>query len=375
MLISEMVRRLEEEETVLLKETTFWSEEPASEYDYKTILTQSITLSKRGLVFVGYTFGVVYCRGAGRVLINGIPFFATGVISAGSSWVKRTIKEFVFLDAGSYTFQFQVSALAVGIETELASTYAQISKLGFLDVNDISGDSGSVSISAKTLKTILSLSLTPLSRKTPLGDLKSSSFRILVCPYDVTSGVDNAYSVMKNPDESNETDRINWRLKVDGEDEKWTNRFNDYDAGRVDFDYGVGCYGSKLIALKSGVSHSITIQAYNGFSVARAVRVHAYIVSCPWFLIHIDHEPLILNFPQGSTIYITLEPLHSDPIKSLKLGKERFVSQGADWYSSASGQGLLDWSYTFERLPLRGVHLFAKGHGGCISLLAIDLRG
>jgi hypothetical protein len=96
---------------------------------------------------------------------------------------------------------------------------------------------------------------------------------------------------------------------------------------------------------------------------------------CPWILID-SHQPLTLDFPQGSTLYLVMEPLTADATKTVKLGWPRFISFGdsTDYYSTASGTGILPWNYTFESVEVKNVGLFVGGYGGCISVIAVDVR-
>ena len=99
-------------------------------------------------------------------------------------------------------------------------------------------------------------------------------------------------------------------------------------------------------------------------------------VLSPWILSNVDTQVLNLNFPQGSTLYHTLEPLWLDPTKALKIGQKRAVSFGdsTDYYYTASGTGILNASYTFESVSVSNCVLVVSGYGGCISIIAVDVR-
>ncbi len=73
---------------------------------------------------------------------------------------------------------------------------------------------------------------------------------------------------------------------------------------------------------------------------------------------------------------MTLEPLDKDPTKNSKIGKVRAVSYGdaTDFYSTASGTGILSHTYTFEIVAVSDVSVFVNGFGGCISLVGVDER-
>jgi hypothetical protein len=83
-----------------------------------------------------------------------------------------------------------------------------------------------------------------------------------------------------------------------------------------------------------------------------------------------------MDFPQGSTMYVVLEPLNLNPTKNLKLGRVRGVSFGdsTDFYSTSSGTGIQSWNYTFETVEVSNCLLNISGEGGCISILAVDVR-
>ena len=73
---------------------------------------------------------------------------------------------------------------------------------------------------------------------------------------------------------------------------------------------------------------------------------------------------------------MTYEPLDVDPTKNSKIGKIRSVSYGdaTDYYSAASGTGILSHSYTFEIVKVPTVSVFASGLGACLSYVAVDMR-
>ena len=117
-------------------------------------------------------------------------------------------------------------------------------------------------------------------------------------------------------------------------------------------------------AVSAGADHNISVSA--GYMTA---------AMSPW-LLGDGHQPLTLDFPQGSTLYLTLEPLFLDPAKALKIGKKRAVSFGdsTDYYYTASGTGILQANYTFEMVEVEGCILQVSGLGACISIIGVDVR-
>jgi hypothetical protein len=97
---------------------------------------------------------------------------------------------------------------------------------------------------------------------------------------------------------------------------------------------------------------------------------------CPWIIPAEEYEPLTLDFPQGSTLYVSTEPLEVNPTKTVKIGKVRFISFGdsTDFYYINSGTDVLDSSYTFETIEVSRIIMIVSGEGGCIATLGVDIR-
>jgi hypothetical protein len=118
-------------------------------------------------------------------------------------------------------------------------------------------------------------------------------------------------------------------------------------------------------AFSQGESHTINVSA-GYFSV----------VVSPWLLPSIDGEIFNLNFPQGSTLYMILEPLWNNTTKYFKVGAPRPANLGssAEYYYTASGTDILSASYTFDILDVKKTTVYLSGIGGCISAIAVDVR-
>jgi hypothetical protein len=106
------------------------------------------------------------------------------------------------------------------------------------------------------------------------------------------------------------------------------------------------------------------------------VKASIIIIVSPWILGYSEGEVFNLNFPQGSTLYVVTEPLWNDVTKTVKIGKKRARTFGdsTDYYYTASGTGILNGSYTFESVPVSNCVLVVSGFGGCISIIAVDVR-
>jgi hypothetical protein len=199
------------------------------------------------------------------------------------------------------------------------------------------------------------INLTVANRSTlPIGALKNAVF--MVRCWAKTTG---AQTNFKNPGDSL-TNGVS--LSVDGVQITWTERNQD-DANYENASATYYC------TLGVGSSHSFAITKDNG-----STTVNINIYACPWLLFGSNHEPVTLDFPQNSTLYLMLEPLDTNPTKSVKVGKKRAVSFGdsTDFYSTASGTGLLSFSYRFDIVQIATVTLYASGLGACISHIGVD---
>ena len=202
------------------------------------------------------------------------------------------------------------------------------------------------------------IDLTVAQRSPPsfLGTLKNAVFAVNVWAYTpgAQTNFENVGDALTN----------GVQLSVDGVQVDWTSRIQ--DAGSNETAYA-NYYGS----LSVGSGHAFTIGKDNANTV-----VHISIIGCPWLLANVDNEPMTLDFAQGSTLYLTLEPLNADPTKNSKIGKVRAVSYGdsTDFYSTASGTGILSHSYTFETVSVVDVTVVVNGFGGCISMVGLDER-
>jgi hypothetical protein len=368
MLLSEMVRQIKKEAALYLDTTSYTS---PTAHDWTTRKSKTITLSEPSLVFVrfkGYSGGS-NAMGSLRLLHNSNPVLVYQHMSF-SPGIQQSL--LMYLEAGSHTFELQTAVDWSPNSNEVAViTEFYIAVLGFADQGGQEYAPAAVSVSAGATATVASLSFTvPSARKLATGVIKQ--YACIVTAYcDIPN---YRSSEMKNPGEANASSVMNFRLYLDGAEIGWKERQNDdFDSG-YNMAYSEGCYGRAYFALTPG-SHTLEVKATNNLSSAYNARAVLNLVFSPWFLID-KHEPLTLNFPQGSTLYLVAEPLWQDPTKTIKLGWQRFVSFGdsTDYYSTASGTGVLSWNYTFESVNVASCSLFVGGYGGCISIIAVDVR-
>ncbi|MCP8308674.1 MAG: hypothetical protein H3Z54_08280 [archaeon] len=295
-------------------------------------------------------------------------------MSAITTEVIKTAEEFLILPAGSYTFDFQLSVVQIGNGTGpyMRLTNILICVLNFSDKMALSYDSGWVSCPATTLTTLINQNFTPVARKLAVGTVKKYTlFLVIYC-----TRLDQRVNKVKNPGESNDSNFFNWRIFLDDVEKGWIDRNDDCGAVTVNPTYAEGAYGSFRAVLDAGSSINLKIKCYNGFGAAYDGIALVKAILCPWIIPSIEYEPLTLDFPQGSTFYITTEPLKADPTKNVKIGKKRFMSFGdsTDYYSTASGTGILNHNYTFEIVEVANSVLLVSGYGGCISIIGCDIR-
>jgi hypothetical protein len=249
-----------------------------------------------------------------------------------------------FVPAGTY-------AVVVEQKNKVSSTGGisafQLGKAKFSDV-------ANSNLAAYTAE----IDLTVAQRSPPsfFGLLKNAVFAVNVWAY--TPGADTNFENVGDA----LTNGV--QLSADGVQVDWTTRIQDTDSDETAY---ANYYGS----LSVGVSHAFVITTDNANTV-----VHISIVACPWLLATADNEPMTLDFGQLSTLYLVLEPLDADPAKNSKIGKVRAVSYGdaTDYYSTATGTGILSHSYTFELVDVTSVTAVVNGLGGCISLVGLDER-
>jgi len=335
MLLVEQVRQVSDEQSLIDDSTEYTGSSTswATLHDYG-----NITLDEDTFIIFNFEFdNNLDYDSYGRLKIG--DYYVWGIHQDGQSSTKRT--GLVWLPSGTYNVKVEA-------QSDGGLSRVRNFKLGKVKFSDAVGEE-LTTYSGQISKQVS-------SRTTPIGDLNEAVFVVNAFAY--TSG---AQTNFENVGDSL-TNGVS--LKVDGSQVNWTERYQDSD-GKENAHavyYGV---------LSVGSSHTFEIVKDNADTV-----VHISIVACPWILCGDDFEPVSLDFPQGSTLYVTFEPLDEDPTKTVKLGKKRAVSFGdsTDYYSTSSGTGILNYNYTFETVQVGEVGLYVSGKGGCISILGVDVR-
>jgi len=369
MLLSEMVRRLKNEVFVYKG-----SAQGCDVHDWTTRLSLSLSLPAPRLVVIHWDHYHSYSEtnGGSRVLLDGNPVWGSGYVPSGTAGLRTSPRCMLMVPGGSHTLDFQTSQLYAASNRCIQMNNIEVGYADFADTS-YQNANGSGNVAAGVESSIVSVSIPASSlpaRKTAVGKIKQYVAQI----YVAAVVPDNAISKLKNVGEANESGYVNWKIFVDDVQMSWNERYNDVQT--VDVTKAEGAFGRLFVVFDAETSHTVTVKAYNGTSAARTCNAYVYIVLSPWILGDSEHQPVSLQIPQGSTLYLVAEPLLSDPTKVVKLGKKRAISFGdsTDYYSTASGTGILSWNYTFESVEVSNSLLFASGYGGCISIIAVDVR-
>lgn len=331
MVVVEQVRDLTSEQN-LINDTTAYTRNDAAWgtiHDYG-----NITLTADSLVVFKFDVGLVqscYRLKVGTLYIHGC-------------YVAGTYTGLAFVAAGTYDVKMEQKN--VGADTGSLSNF-QLGKAKFSDTKNSN---------LAVYSTTISLTIAQRSPPSFFGTLKNAIFAIMVWAY--TPGEQTNF---ENVGDSY-TNGVS--VVVDGYQVSWTGRIHDTGSNETAYAY---CYRMKSV----GSAHTIQIAKDNPNTV-----VHISVFACPWLLAGIDNEPMTLNFAQGSTLYLVLEPLTQDNTKTSEIGKVRAVTYGdtTDFYSTASGTGILSHSYTFELVDVTSVSVILSGLGGCVSMVGLDER-
>ena len=368
MLLSEQLRAVGEEEVLYTGETG----EIQSNHDWGTRVTQNISLSMEKIVYLRIDVYTYNAEGAGRILVDDVPVLT--VCDVHNETLKREI--FLVLSAGSHTIKFQtacwfrVTTTPPGV---IQLKNLKIAVLNFPDKKTQRFDSGDVNAPNNTTTTILSTQTftPPSARKLAVGKVKK-----VTCIVTAYMAATHRLNYPKNVGEGNESGAFSWRIYLDGSQESWDERDDDVGDYADNPTYGEGAYGRLIKVLDPGTNYTVRVDVYNNSGSGRNCRAVVSVTMCPWIIPNEEYEPIDLDFPQGSTLYLVLEPLDQNPSKTIKIGKERFVSFGddTDYYSKSTGIGVLSYSFTFEIVEVLECVLLISGYGGCISIVGVDVR-
>ena len=379
MMLIETIRNIANEVTEVEDITVY--NQGGGPFDWTSKVTKNITLSAARLIAIRFTVranqpdsGLYNSNGSARVLVGTTPLASVRASIFGNGPVSNSATRYLIirLAAGSYTFDFQVANngnTGINANTDVMNIY--IGSFDLPDAATLTGDSGATVITATTESILLTLSPTVAATRTlAIGSIKNYAALLLV----YCEKLNDTQSRMLNAGDSNVADKLNWKIYVDGVQKSWGEREND-DGGANLGNYGEGAYGLYVTDFAAGATPTITVRCYNGYGTNQTGRVYAQLVLCPW-LLGTANEPINLSFPNGSTLYVILEPLFSDVSKTIQVGKKRGITFGStnDYYSSSTGTGRISFSYTFDIIDPSGAVVSLTGIGAAISFIGVDVR-
>jgi hypothetical protein len=299
----------------------------------------NVTLAQAGLLIFRFNLTCGINGFACRVKVGSYYVWAIGTTGGIGAGYYEAV---AWLTAGTY--DILVEGWANPSSATLNSMY-----LGYVSFNDAVGSALAAYSSG--------IGLTVANRNTPLGPLLQAVYAVQV--YATTSG---ALTRLENVGD-NLTNGVS--VSIDGTQVNWTER-NSPDVGNGD-----GVSGKCFLPYSVGTSHTVTFSKRNANTT-----IHVSIAACPWILSPVNHAPVNLTFSQLSTVDIILNPLFDDPTKFIGVGQKRGISFGnaTDYYNSASGTGLINYSYMIDTPDISQIRLFVNGFGGCIEVIGVDLR-
>jgi hypothetical protein len=153
-------------------------------------------------------------------------------------------------------------------------------------------------------------------------------------------------------------------ISVDGTQQNWDERVQDGGTEQA-------ASAKMAEPFSVGNSHTVTISERNVNTV-----VIISVIACQWILPNVPHNPVNMNFSQGSTVYCMLEPLFLNPTKFAGVGAIHGITWGTadDYYSSLSGADLVNFSFMMDIEDILNNNLIVAGLGGCIGIMGVDAR-
>jgi hypothetical protein len=160
-------------------------------------------------------------------------------------------------------------------------------------------------------------------------------------------------------------------ISIDGAQVNWSERDQD-----VAFTTVYGAADAKCHYVVSvGSTHTVTITKRNANTV-----VHLSVAVSPWMCagsIAQQYCPVsTFSFPQGTTLYVVVEPFSAFLTKGVVFGRKHAVTidTADDYYASFTGIGVVVGSYGFETQDPGKQFFVAYGCSGYISAIAVDVR-
>ena len=369
MLLAEQVRNLANEENVVNHATDYLD---TAITDWVTKVTHNITVAEAGLLILAaeMSMGTTSSdEGGVRVLLDDVPILCSGGVRGNVGTLKRY--GMTPISAGAHTIKQQSAVW----QDNNAWLYWRDLKAGVIHLSDLTKsrvDSGFNNVAATASYDSFSADVNvPATRNLCCGQIGKYLVHIFVIAY----ADDCRLSDLKNAAEGGTANRLNWWVKKDTVKIDWTER-RDEGFYSLNPTMGEGCHGYVAFECSPGESFHIDINVVNNTAGAEDVRTIVSIIITPWiFPFSGEYMPIDFDFPEGSTLYLVLEPLFSNPTKYVRFGKARAIPfTGCDYYASESGVDIIQWDYTFELFEIDAVELTLEGWGAILTVFGVDIR-
>jgi|GEM_PF-2288646 len=342
---------LAEQERLIAQEQNLIND--STQYDLTTQLAWTlmkdwgnITLPNAGILLINFAIAIDSASGgSGGVRIKVGSNYVT--VSYTASQTFQIFGTAVWLAAGTYDIRAEGYLVPNG---STRNVYLQNFQCGLSALNDTVGSAVQTYSSG--------IALTVNNRTTPAGALQQATYFVQV--YAVTS---SANTLLNNIGQ-NQTNGVS--IYVDGNQVNWAEIITEEDYG--------GVSGKVALPFSVGYSHTVTISKNNS-----STAVTISVIASPWILPSSTNPsiPVNINFSQGSTLYCMLEPWYLNTSgKFAGVGAIHGVTFGRadDYYSSATGADLVEFSYMMDIVDILNNDLMASGLGGCIGVIAVDAR-
>ncbi len=369
MLLTEQLRNLQNEKEFFDSGTDNY--QGVNVHDWTTQLTKTVNEAIDKIACINWnTYTTPTISGASRILVDDVPLASSGYLDYDES-VARTAM--VYLSAGSHTIKFQTAGWDGSGSVVIDNV--KIGLFDFLDKSDDTMDSGNVVCTQHAVTTVLSDSFSiPASRNLAIGSIKKYTAIVEVFALNTT---DRTNIILKDKYENLVEDAVNFYMYTNGIKEPFVVANQDFGAKTTNPSYGIGAYARLAMAFDPGTTPTLKIDVYNHISTDRTCRCYVKITICPWIIPESQYEPLTLDFAQGSTLYVIVEPLTANPTKNVKVGKIRGISgfgDAAEFYKTVTGADILSFDYTFEVVEVDQCSLYVDGYEGCVSVIGVDVR-
>ena len=355
-----------------------------TEADYAAAKTETFTPATAGIYCSKFTCYAINSFGGEnfatfRIKVDGVPVWS-GSISFANAAVNFDEGILFYLDATSHTIVYEISHVKWS-GSGTSNIWFQNIKLGYVNISDTThetnNDSGSTAVATVTEDTITTVTPTiPATRTTPVGDIRKYTV-VISCYAEIVA---ERATVFKSIGDSNEADRANIKITVDGTQIDWdlrvTNNLEDDTFIGTNNTYGEGTFNRATFNVNPGDTPVIDIDCYNGFSGSKNVRIIVNITYSPWIVGTLS-EPGDFDFPQGSTLYVVLEPLYRNlATQFVGVGNERCVEFDTtnNYFSSSTGVDRIEFSYKFDSADAVTTLLKATGIGAVITMIGVDVR-